>query len=151
VRGKIEKGLRESKAYEIAVQNANALLDQLKKENNLAKLARENKLRLEETGWFARNAQQLPKVGELQGLTAGTLAVSARKPIPERIFTQGDAAFLFAFKDSQNADMAQFEKEKSNLMQQARAEARQRVLLNFKNELKAKAKIEVHSGPLEEI
>jgi peptidyl-prolyl cis-trans isomerase D len=151
VRGKIEKGLKESKAYEIAVQAANDLLDQLKKEPNLAKLAREKKLKLEETGWFARNTQQLPKVGELQNLTVGSLAVSARKPIPDKIFTQADAAFVFAFKEAQSADMAQFEKDKSQLMQQALAETRQRILLKFKDELKAKAKIEVHSGPLEEI
>jgi peptidyl-prolyl cis-trans isomerase D len=151
VRGKIEKGLKESKAYEMAVQKANDLLDQLKKEPNLAKLARENKLKLEETGWFARNAQQLPKVGELQGLTVGGLAISTHKPIPDKIFTQADAALVFAFKDAQDADMAQFEKDKSQLMQQALAETRQRILLKFKDELKAKAKIEVHSGSLEEI
>jgi hypothetical protein len=93
----------------------------------------------------------LPKVGELQNLTAGSLALSARKPIPDRIFTQADAAFVFAFKEAQPADMAQFEKDKSQLMQQALAEARQRILLKFKDELKAKAKIEINSGPLEEI
>jgi peptidyl-prolyl cis-trans isomerase D len=151
VRGKIEKGLKESQAYEMAVQKANDLLDQLKKEPNLAKLARDQKLKLEETGWFARNTQQLPKVGELQNLTIGSLALSARKPIPDKIFTQSDAAFVFAYKDGQAADMAQFEKDKSQLMQQALAEAKQRILLKFKDELKAKAKIEVNSGPLEEI
>jgi peptidyl-prolyl cis-trans isomerase D len=151
VRGKIEKGLKESKAYEMSVQQANDSLDQVKKERNLAKLARDKKLKLEETGWFARNTQQLPKVGELQNLTAGSLALSARKPIPDRIFTQADAAFVFAFKEAQPADMAQFEKDKSQLMQQALAEARQRILLKFKDELKAKAKIEINSGPLEEI
>ncbi|HEX6175401.1 MAG TPA: SurA N-terminal domain-containing protein [Candidatus Binatia bacterium] len=151
VRGKIEKGLKESKAYEIAVQKANDLLDQFKKEPNLAKLARDKKLKLEETGLFARNTQQLPKVGELQNLTIGSLALSARKPVPDKIFTQADAAFVFAFKESQAADMAQFEKDKGQLMQQALAEARQRILLKFKDELKAKAKIEINSGPLEEI
>ncbi|HEX7227634.1 MAG TPA: SurA N-terminal domain-containing protein [Candidatus Binatia bacterium] len=151
VRGKIEKGLKESKAYEIAVQKANDLLDQLKKEPNLAKLARDKKLKLDETGLFARNTQQLPKVGELQNLTIGSLALSARKPVSDKIFTQADAAFVFAFKESQAADMAQFEKDKSQLMQQGLAEARQRILLKFKDELKAKAKIEVNSGPLEEI
>ena len=151
VRGKIEKGLKESKAYEMSVQQANDSLDQVKKEPNLAKLARDKKLKLEETGWFARNTQQLPKVGELQNLTAGSLALSARKPIPDRIFTQADAAFVFAFKEAQPADMAQFEKDKSQLMQQALTEARQRILLKFKDELKAKAKIEINSGPLEEI
>jgi peptidyl-prolyl cis-trans isomerase D len=98
VRGKIEKGLKESKAYEMSVQQANDSLDQVKKERNLAKLARDKKLKLEETGWFARNTQELPKVGELQNLTAGSLALSARKPIPDRIFTQADAAFVFASK-----------------------------------------------------
>jgi peptidyl-prolyl cis-trans isomerase D len=151
VRGKIEKGLKESKAYELAVQKANDLLDQLKKEPNLAKLARDKKLKLDETGLFARNTQQLPKVGELQNLTIGSLALSARKPVSDKIFTQADAAFVFAFKESQAADMAQFEKDKSQLMQQGLAEARQRILLKFKDELKAKAKIEVNSGPLEEI
>jgi peptidyl-prolyl cis-trans isomerase D len=151
VRGKIEKGLKESKAYEIAVQQANDLLDQLKKEPRLAKLASDKKLKLEETGLFARNTQQLPKVGELQNLTIGSLALSARKPVPDKIFTQADAAFVFAFKESQAADMAQFEKDKSQLMQQALAEARQRILLKFKDDLKAKAKIEINSGPLEEI
>ena len=151
VRGKIEKGLKESKAYEMSVQQANDSLDQVKKEPNLAKLARDKKLKLEETGWFARNTQQLPKVGELQNLTGGSLALSARKPIPDRIFTQADAAFVFAFKEAQPADMAQFEKDKSQLMQQALTEARQRILLKFKDELKAKAKIEINSGPLEEI
>ena len=151
VLGKIEKGLKESKAYEIAVQRANDLLDQLKKEPNLAKLARDTKLKLEETGLFARNTQQLPKVGELQNLTIGSLALSARKPVADKIFTQADAAFVFAFKESQAADMAQFEKDKGQLMQQTLAEARQRILLNFKDKLKAKAKIEVNSGPLEEI
>ncbi|HEU4639573.1 MAG TPA: SurA N-terminal domain-containing protein, partial [Candidatus Binatia bacterium] len=147
VRGKIEKGLKESKAYEMSVQQANDSLDQVKKEPNLAKLARDKKLKLEETGWFVRNTQQLPKVGELQNLTAGSLALSARKPIPDRIFTQADAAFVFAFKEAQPADMAQFEKDKSQLMQQALTEARQLILLKFKDELKAKAKIEINSGP----
>ena len=151
VRGKIEKGLKESQAYEMAVQKANDLLDQLKKEPNLAKFARDKKLKLEETGWFVRNTQQFPKVGELQNLTVGSLALSARKPIPDKIFTQADAAFVFAFKEAQAADIAQFEKDKSQLMQQALTEAKQRILLKFKDELKAKAKIEVNSGPLEEI
>jgi hypothetical protein len=47
--------------------------------------------------------------------------------------------------------MEQFEKDKKSLMQQALAERRQRILLKFKDDLKAKAKIEVQPGALEEI
>jgi hypothetical protein len=58
---------------------------------------------------------------------------------------------VVGFKEAQAADMAQFEKDKGQLMQQALAETRQRILLKFKDELKGKAKIEINSGPLEEI
>ena len=150
VRSNIEKRLKESKALELLVQKANGLLEQLKKEKDIRKLAREHSLSLEETGWFLRSAPELPKVGQLQEIRAGGIAISAEKPIPERIFTQRDAAFLFAFKESQGADMARFEKEKDRFMKEALAENRQRVLQRFVDGLKGKAKIQVQTQLLEE-
>ncbi len=150
VRPQIEKGLKESKAYELALQKGNSLLDQLKKEKEIVKLAAANNLKLEETGWFQRNAPQLPKIGELADLRAGGgLTLSTRKPIPDKLYTQRDAAFLLAFKDSQPADMEQFEREKDNLKKQALAESRQRALIKFLESLKAKAKITVNNAFLE--
>ncbi len=151
VRANIEKGLRESKAYELAVQKANALLEKLKKDRDMTKLARENGMTLEETGWFARSSSKLPKVGELNDLPPGGFALSAQKPLPEKIFVHKDEVFLFAFKDSQGADMERFEKEKDTLMKQALNESRQRMLQKFKDGLKAKAKIQIHTAALEEI
>ena len=46
--------------------------------------------------------------------------------------------------------MERFEKEKDTLTKQALAESRQRVLQKFVEGLKAKAKIQVHAGTLEE-
>jgi len=150
VRPQIEKGLKESKAYELVLQKGNSLLDQLKKEKDISKLAANNNLKLEETGWFQRNAPQLPKIGELADLRAGAgLTLSAQKPIPDRLYTQRDAAFLLAFKDSQPADMEQFEKQKDNLKKQALAESRQRALIKFLESLKAKAKIKINNAFLE--
>jgi len=150
VRPQIEKGLRESKAYELALQKGNSLLEQLKKEKDIAKLAAANTLKIEETGWFQRNAPQLPKIGELADLrTGGGLTFSKQKPIPDKLYTQRDAAFLLAFKDSQPADMAQFEKEKDSLKKQALAENRQRALIKFIESLKAKAKIKINNAFLE--
>ena len=148
-RGQIEKGLKESKAYELALQKGNNLLEQLKKEKDITKLAAANNLKLEETGWFQRNAPQLPKIGELADLKAGGLTLSAQKPLPDKLYTQRDAAFIIAFKDNQPADMEQFEKEKDNLKKQALAESRQRALLKFLDSLKAKAKITVNNAFLE--
>lgn len=150
VRPKIEKTLKESKAREALVQKAKGLLDQLKKDKDIANVARENKLKLEETGWFLRNASQLPKIGELSEARAGGIALSAQKPFPDKIYTQNDAAYIVAFKGSQGADMERFAKEKEVLTNQALAESRQQVLQRFIENLKAKAHIQVHPGSLQE-
>ena len=149
VRGRIEKGLKESKAYELALQKGNTLIAQLKKEKDIGKLAAANDLKLEETGWFQRNAPQLPKIGELAELRASGLTLSAQKPLADKLYTQKDAAFVIAFKESRPADMEQFEREKDNLKKQALAESRQRALIKFMESLKAKAKITVNNAFLE--
>ena len=120
------------------------------KEKDIVKLAQANDLKLDETGWFSRSAPQLPKIGELAEMKAGPIAVSPQKPIPDRLYAQKDILYLFAFKDSQGADMGQFEKEKDILRKQALAESRQRALIKFLEGLKAKAKIKVNTAFLEE-
>lgn len=151
VKSKIEKSLQESKAHEMLQQEAQTLLDELKKDKNISKLARQHDLKLEETGWFARSGAQLPKVGELPEMRSGGIELSAEKPFPDKIYTQKDNAYIFAFKDSQPADMERFEKEKEELTKQALAESRQQVLQKFIENLAAKAKIQVHPNALEEI
>lgn len=150
VRPTIEKGLIESKAYEIAQQKANAALELLKKEKDIAKVAEKSGLKLDETGWFQRSAPQIPKLNELPELRNAALAVSAQKPIAEKIFAQKDSAYIFAFKENQAADMDQFEKTKDALAKQAEAEARQKVIQRFTEALKAKGKIQIHSEALGE-
>jgi len=150
VRDQIEKNLRDSTAYELATQKGNSLLEQLKKTKDISKLAQTGDLKIEETGWFPRSSQQLPKVGELAELKGGAIGLSAQTPIPERLFTQKDAVYVLAFKASQPADMDQFEKDKASLMKQAEADARQRVLIKFLDNLKAKAKVKINNAFLEE-
>jgi len=151
VRGQIEKGLRESKAYELALQKGNSLIEQLKKDKDIGKLAGANNLKLDETGWFQRNAPQLPKIGELADLRTGGLPLSAQKPLADKLYTQKDAAYVLAFKDSQPADMEAFERDKDNLKKQTLAENRQRALVKFLESLKAKATIKVNNNFLEAI
>ncbi len=150
VRPQVEKALRESKAYELVLQKGNHLLEQLKKEKEITKLATNNNIKIEETGWFQRNAPQLPKVGELADFRGGAgLTLSKHKPIGDKLYTQRDAVILLAFKESRPADMEQFEKEKDNLKKQALAESRQRAMIKFIEGLKAKAKIKVNDAMLE--
>jgi peptidyl-prolyl cis-trans isomerase D len=150
ISGQIEKRLKESKAYERALQRGNSLLEQLRKEKDIAQVAQANNLKVEETGWFLRSAPQPPKIGELAEMKAGPISVSQQKPFPEKLYTQKDVLYVLAFKDTQGADMAQFEKEKDNLKKQALAESRQRALIKFLEGLKARAKIKVNTALLED-
>ncbi len=150
VRSNIEKSLKESKAHEMLQQKGKSLLAQLKQEKDVSKLAQQNGLKLDETGWFLRSAAQLPKVGELSELRSGGIELSAEKPFPDKIYTQKDNVYIFAFKDSQGADMDRFDKDKEQLTKQALAESRQQVLQKFVENLKAKAQIQVHPNSLEE-
>jgi peptidyl-prolyl cis-trans isomerase D len=151
VRPKIEKNLTESKANNMALEKAKSLLEQLKKEKDIAKVAQQNGLKVEETGWFLRNAAQLPKIGELGEAKAGGIALSAQKPFPDKAYAQKDAAYILAFKASQGADMEQFDKEKEQLRNQALGESRQQVMQRFVENLKGKAEIHINPGALEEI
>lgn len=150
VKVNIEKSLKESKAQELMLQKANALLAQLKKEKDIAKVAGQNGLKVEQTGWFVRNAPQLPKIGELTETSGSGLRVTEQRPIAERVYSQKDTAYLFELKDSQRADMERFEKEKDSLMKQALAESRQRVAQKFIEGLQSKAQIHIRSESLEE-
>jgi peptidyl-prolyl cis-trans isomerase D len=150
IRNQVEKGLRESKAYELALQRGNDLVEQLKKEKDLIKVAQANNLKVEETGWFLRSAPQLPKVGELAELKAGPITLSEQKPVAERLYTQQDALYVFAFKATQGANLEQFEKDKDSIKKQALAESRQRALVQFMEGLKNKAQIRLNTAFLEE-
>ncbi len=150
VKAKIEKGLNESKAQDLMLERANGLLERLKKEKDIGKLAEQNGLKVEETGWFLRNAPQIPKVGELTELKGTGIRVTTQMPIAERVYTQKDGAYLFALKDIQAADMERFEKEKDSLTKQALSESRQRVAQKFMDGLKSKAQIQIRSESLDE-
>ena len=150
VKNQIEQRLRASKAYESAVARGNLLLEQLKKEKDLAKVAQANNFKVEETGWFARTAPQLPKVGELAELRAGPITLSEQKPIADALYTQPDALYVLAFKGSRGADMERFEKDKESIKKQALAESRQRALMKFMEGLKNKAQIRLNTAFLEE-
>jgi peptidyl-prolyl cis-trans isomerase D len=150
VRPNIEQRLKQTKGFELVVKKATGLLEQLKKEKNIKALAKEHGLSIDETGWFVRSASQIPKIGNLQEIKPGGILISSHKPIPEQVFTQKESAYVIAFKESQGADMAGFEREKSRHMEEALNESKQSVMQRFVESLKAKAQIQIQAKSLED-
>lgn len=143
VRSDIEKRLKEGKAFDLAVERAKTLLDQLKRETDLGALARRHNLRVDETGWFSRSATELPKIGALKETRPAALPLSRYQPTAERVYTQERAAYVVALKASEEAVPEGFAKEKERLREEVLAEKRQRALVRFLEGLKAKAKVEI--------
>jgi peptidyl-prolyl cis-trans isomerase D len=150
IRADVERKAREAKALDIAKQKAKAALEQLKKEKNVEAVAKANGLQTGETGWFLRGDAEIPKVGALADLKPGGIAISAADPIADRPYAQGNNLYLFAFKASQGADMAQFDKEKDNLQQEALQAKRQAAMKKFVDGLKARSKVAIDQSFLEE-
>jgi peptidyl-prolyl cis-trans isomerase D len=141
VRSRLEKNLQDRKALEAATQKAETLLVELQKEKEIRTLAQRNSLKVEETGFFPRSASEIPKIGTLREVKGGALPLSTYRPVPDRVYTQQQGVYLVAFKEAQEADMAQFEKEKIRLREQALSEKKQRVVQRLIEGLKSKARI----------
>ena len=150
LRAEIERRIKDAKALNLANKKAEALLDQLKKEKDIQKVAKANGLQVGETGWFLRGDAEIPKVGALQDARPGEIAISTYHPVADRPYAQKGSIFLFALKESQAADMARFEKEKASLMEQALQRKKQAVMKRFIDDLKAKGRVEVEPRFLEE-
>jgi peptidyl-prolyl cis-trans isomerase D len=149
-KAEIERRLKESRALELAQQKAQALLQQLKKERDFKKLAQENGLKIEETGFFARAETQIPRVGLLQDAREGGIPVSTHQPIADRVYQQRDAVYLFVFKESRPPSPADFEKERKTLAAQLLAQKRHRAVQKFQESLKAKALVKITTELIEE-
>jgi peptidyl-prolyl cis-trans isomerase D len=150
IRADVERKVKEEKALALAKEKAKAVLEQLKKEKNLEAVAKANALQTGETGWFLRADAEIPKVGALADVKPGGIAISSASPVADRFYVQGSNVYLFAFKGTQGADLARFEKEKQQLIDQALQEKRQAVLKKFVDTLKGRSRIQIEQSFLEE-
>jgi len=149
IRSEIERRVKEAKALDLANQKAQALLNQLKQEKDIQKVAKANGLQVGDTGWFVRGDAEIAKVGALEDAKPADIAVSTYRPLADRPYRQKRNVYLFALKESQGVDMTRFEKEKTSLLEQALQEKKQARAKKFIETLKAKARIEVEPSILE--
>ena len=146
----IERMLKQTKALELGKQKAQAVLEQLKKDRDIQKVAKEQNVQVNETGWFLRSDSDMPKIGSLRDGKPENIALSRHQPVADRLYSQKEAVFILAFKGSQGADMELFAKQKGRIMEQALTDKRRKALARLLDNLKAKAKIELQPSFLEE-
>ena len=107
----VEKQYRETEAKRLAQTEAGALLARLKKGDVLDAVARENGLKVKETGLF-QPGSAVPALGSSPELTEALFQVSEKKPYPEQAFLVEGNYVIMRFKERGKSNDAEFAAQK---------------------------------------
>lgn len=136
-----EKRARGEKAEQLARTKAEALLAKLKEKKDLAAVAAEAQLTVEETGPFTRQGSYIPKMGNLPELKKEVFRLTAEAPIASQPHIWGGNAFIAVLKEHVPASTADFDKQKDRLREDLRKRKQAAVFEDFLNTLKKKTTI----------
>ena len=115
-----EKRVRSEKAEQLAKTKAEAFLAKLKEKKDLAAVAAEEKLTVEETGPFTRQGSYIPKMGNLPELKKEAFRLTTETPIASQVYLWGGNAFVAVLKEHIPASITDFDKQKDRLREDLR-------------------------------
>ena len=106
VRDRVVAAYRQARAVELAKKTAGTLLSDLKAGKKLADLARQEKVGVEETGFFAHSyGDFVPKLGNAPELAAAAFKLTAAAPVAPVVYNLDDRFVVAQLKDREDADM----------------------------------------------
>ena len=146
VRKRVLEDLRAERAKLATREKAARLLERLKGAKDLAGLAAEERLTVEETGPFGRSGQAPTRLGLGEQFTQAAFTLSETNPVaPEVYVTQGGDAVLAVLKEQIEPDLAELD-EKREALRDSYLQRKKRALFNtFVAQLKRGADIEVRA------
>lgn len=101
--------------------------------------------RVEATGFFAKNAKYVPRIGVSPEVVTAAFELSAEKPVAERIFEVSKRFYVLKLKDRETPPADKFEQEKPGL-ELGLARTRQSVALeSFVQSLRADADVQTNA------
>lgn len=134
-----EKRLRNEKAEQLAKTKAEALLAKVKEKKDLAAVASEEKLQVEETGPFTRQGGYIPKMGNLPDLKKEAFRLTTESPIAPQAYLWSGNAFVAVLKEQVPANTADFDKQKDRLVEDLRKRKQSATFEELITTLKKKA------------
>jgi peptidyl-prolyl cis-trans isomerase D len=115
---------------------ADAALIRLKKGDSLTKIAQENKISVNETGFF-KPGGPIPKLGENQQLSTALYQLSERNPFPDLAFDVNGNFVILQFKEREKIDTTDYESKKNSLKQLILMAKRNEYFLTWLENIKA--------------
>ncbi|MBI2400928.1 MAG: SurA N-terminal domain-containing protein [Deltaproteobacteria bacterium] len=139
--------IAEEKAGKEAEARARALLERAKKGEDLAVIAKAEKLKMEQSGFFARTEGFMPRTGIFVGDKEALFKLASGAYYPEVVSHNG-RHFIFRLSGVKEADEAAFEPRKEELKARLLAEKQDQALSGWLKSLREKAKITINESVL---
>ena len=108
-----EKRWRSEKAEQLAQEKANAILARVKETKDLAAVAAQEHVKVEETGAFTRQGSYIPKIGSLPDLKTAAFRLTSDAPVVPQTYLWGGNAFVVVLKEQIPPNPQEFDKQKA--------------------------------------
>jgi len=126
VKEQVARRVKRDKAQEVAKTKADELLKELAAGASMDQIAEREGITIQETGFFTRQSNFIGQIGPLEELIQDAFTLTPENPFPKKVYSNGPAYFLVAFKEREKVEQAQFLSEKETkreqLIQQKRDE-----------------------------
>ncbi|MEA2014142.1 MAG: SurA N-terminal domain-containing protein [Thermodesulfobacteriota bacterium] len=128
-------------------KRAEGMLDSLKGDIDIAKLAIGKNLKLSETGFFSPGPN-IPKIGYSQALEEAISGLSEKEPYPDNVFHVNGKYFVIKFKEEGKPDKKEWETKKDYIKDYLLRLKGKRYLISWlegaKKDMISKGKLKIH-------
>lgn len=148
VKEEVRREYLEEKNREKAESAAEEMLQELKAGKSLAESASARGLKVEETGFFERGGNYVPKLGPAAALGKEIFSVSGANPLVERVASYGNFFFVMKLKAEEKIDLEKFESEKAQYRKRLYADKTNQILRRWLKSLREKSEIKIREENL---
>jgi hypothetical protein len=146
-----EKRWKSEKAEHLAQEKANAILAQVKETKDLAAVAAQEHLKVDETGPFTRQSGYIAKIGTLPDLKTAAFRLTSDAPVVPQTYLWGGNAFVAVLKEQFPANQQEFEKQKAAIREELLKRKQEAAVEELVRYLKQRATITYNQDVLQKI
>jgi parvulin-like peptidyl-prolyl isomerase len=132
------------KTEEKARQTAEGLLHYISQGKGIKEIAKERNYPLEETGFFARAAGVIPKIGPAGEFMPILSSLTEKNPLPKEALHTKEGYFVVRLMALEPADQSKFQSVKKSFERRLIYQKQEEFYQNWLSQLRSKAKIEIN-------
>ncbi len=148
VEKEVRQDLIQERTNDLAKEEAEKFLNDLQDGVAFETAAASRKLKAETTGFFKRSGA-IPEIGLEPGFQETAFALSQSKLLPDDVIKGRQGYYVLQFEAREEADLKEFEEEKSGIMTSLLFEKRQRAMAAFLDAVRKKSTISIQEGFLD--